>query len=141
MFQYQDKVNAGVPQLCTKEIWDNLIDSPEVKDICRRIAALDPTAEDYNDRKQALKRRLPIIIPHAASFKNGKRISADAIPSGLAMLDVDHVDNPKEITPLQLSPQGERALNQWGYRSTQIPPRSRGKVYPRVFVVRSSNSL
>lgn len=96
MFCYQDKVNAGVPQVCTPEIWDQLIDSPEVSNICRRIAALDPTAEDYNDRKQALKKRLPIIIPHAASFKNGKRISADAIPSGLAMLDVDHVDNPRD---------------------------------------------
>ena len=96
MFQYQDKVNAGVPQVCTPEIWDQLIDSPEVKNICSRIAALDPAAPDFNDRKQALKRRLPIIIPHAASFRNGKRVSADAIPSGLAMLDVDHVDNPRE---------------------------------------------
>ena len=95
MFQYQDKVNAGVPQICTPEIWDQLIDSPEVKSICDQIAALDTTTPDYNDRKQALKRRLPIIIPHAASFRNGKRVSADAIPSGLAMLDVDHVDNPR----------------------------------------------
>ena len=108
MFQYQEKVNAGVPQLCTKEKWDELIDNPEVKSICERIAALDETASDYAERKQALKKRLPIIIPHAASFRNGKRVSADAIPSGLAMLDVDHVDNPREITPLQLSPQGER---------------------------------
>ena len=96
MFQYQDKVNAGVPQICTPEIWDSLIDSPEVKSVCDQIAALDPNAADYADRKQALKRRLPIIIPHAASFRNGKRISADAIPSGLAMLDVDHVDNPRD---------------------------------------------
>ena len=96
MICYQDKVNAGVPQSCTKEKWDELIDSPEVKKICDRIAALDPTAEDYNDRKQALKRRLPIIIPHAASFKNGKRVSTDALPSGLAMLDVDHVEKPRE---------------------------------------------
>ena len=93
---YQQSVTSGQPLPLTPEIWDNLIDSPEVSNICRRIAALDPTAEDYNDRKQALKRRLPIIIPHAASFKNGKRISADAIPSGLAMLDVDHVDNPRD---------------------------------------------
>jgi len=93
---YQKSVVAGAPEQLSKEIWDQLIDSPEVSNICRRIAALDPTAEDYNDRKQALKRRLPIIIPHAASFKNGKRISADATPSGLAMLDVDHVDNPRE---------------------------------------------
>ena len=96
MFCYQDKVNAGVPQICTPEIWDKLIDSPEVKSICDQIAALDSTTPDYNDRKQALKRRLPIIIPHAASFANGKRISADATPSGLAMLDVDHVDNPRD---------------------------------------------
>lgn len=96
MFQYQESVSKGTPKPCTPEIWDNLIDSPEVSNICRRIAALDPSAPDYNDRKQALKRRLPVIIPHAASFKNGKRISADAIPSGLAMLDVDHVDNPRD---------------------------------------------
>ena len=70
--------------------------SPEVKSICDQIAALDPNTPDYNDRKQALKRRLPIIIPHAASFKNGKRVSADAVPSGLAMLDVDHVANPRD---------------------------------------------
>ena len=93
---YQQSVTSGQPLPLTPEIWDNLIDSPEVSNICRRISAIDPTAEDYNDRKQALKRRLPIIIPHAASFKNGKRISADAIPSGLAMLDVDHVDNPRD---------------------------------------------
>ena len=106
MFCYQDKVNAGVPQICTPEIWDKLIDSPEVKNLCDRIAELDPNDENYNDRKQALKRRLPIIIPHAASFANGKRISADATPSGLAMLDVDHVDNPREAY-LRLLPEGK----------------------------------
>ena len=96
MFQYQEGVSKGAPKLCTPEIWDQLIDSPEVKNICNRIAALNPDAADYNDRKQALKKRLPVIIPHAAAFKNGKRVSVDAIPSGLAMLDVDHVENPRE---------------------------------------------
>ena len=93
---YQDGVCSGQPLPLTKEKWDELIDSSVVKNICARIAALDSQAQDYNDRKQALKKRLPIIIPHASAFKNGKRISADAIPSGLAMLDVDHVDNPRD---------------------------------------------
>lgn len=93
---YQQSVIGGQPMPLTKQIWDQLIDSPEVKSICSRIAALDSNAEDYNDRKQALKKRLPIIIPHAASFANAKRISADATPSGLAMLDIDHVDNPRD---------------------------------------------
>ena len=96
MISYQESVTKGTPMPCTPEIWDQLIDSPEVKSICDQIAALDTTTPDYNDRKQALKRRLPIIIPHAASFRNGKRVSADAIPSGLAMLDVDHVSNPRD---------------------------------------------
>ena len=96
MFCYQESVSKGAPKLCTPKIWDRLIDSPEVKSICDQIAALDTSAADYNDRKQALKKRLPIIIPHASYFANGKRVSADAQPSGLAMLDVDHVDNPRE---------------------------------------------
>ena len=96
MFCYQESVSKGAPKLCTPEIWNGLIDSPIVKNICTRIACLNSDDADYNERKQALKKRLPIIIPHAASFKNGKRVSTDAIPSGLAMLDVDHVENPRE---------------------------------------------
>lgn len=93
---YQESVSSGNPLPLTKEKWDELLDSPQVKNICEQIAGLDATAADYNDRKQALKKRLPIIIPHAQNFKNGKRVSADAVPSGLAMLDVDHVENPKD---------------------------------------------
>ena len=81
---------------CTQDIWNELIHRPAVINTCAAIAALDPKQPDYNDRKQALKKRLPIIIPHAQSFKNGRRVSADGQPSGLAMLDVDHVDNPRE---------------------------------------------
>ena len=97
MVTYQDKVNAGEPKVLTVEKWNELIDSPKVKNICKAIAGLDPEAADYNDRKQALKKRLPIIIPHAASFAHGKRVSADAVPSGLAMLDVDHVEEPRDF--------------------------------------------
>ncbi len=93
---YQEGVSKGQPLPLTKEKWDEMIDSPEVKKICSRIATLNPEAADYNDRKQALKKRLPVILPHAQSFKNGRRVSADAVPSGLAMLDVDHVENPRE---------------------------------------------
>ena len=91
---YQDGVSKGQPLPLTKEKWDELIDSPEVKNICQRIAELDVDTADYNDRKQALKKRLPVILPHASSFAHGRRVSADATPSGLAMLDVDHVESP-----------------------------------------------
>ncbi len=96
MFTYQISVSQGMPLPCTQDIWNELINRPTVINTCAAIAALDPSAPDYKDRKQALKKRLPIIIPHAASFANGKRVSADATPSGLAMLDVDHVENPRD---------------------------------------------
>lgn len=92
---YQQSVTSGQPLPLDSEKWNELIDSPIVKSVCEQIAALNPDAPDFADRKQALKKRLPILIPHATSFANGKRISADAVPSGLAMLDVDHVEDPR----------------------------------------------
>lgn len=106
MFTYQLSVTQGFPLPCTEDIWNEIIDRPAVKKLCEQIAALNPEAPDYNDRKQALKRRLPIIIPHARAFVNNKRVSADAIPSGLAMLDVDHVEEPREAY-LRLLPEGK----------------------------------
>ena len=95
---YQENITKGEPQPLTQDIWNELIHRPAVKNICAAIAALDPSAENFNDRKQALKKRLPIIIPHACRFEgDGKRKSANAVPSGLAMLDIDHIDNPHQF--------------------------------------------
>ena len=92
---YQENITKGEPQPLTLDIWNELIHRPAVKNICAAIASLDPSSENFNDRKQALKKRLPIIIPHACRFEgDGKRKSANAVPSGLAMLDLDHIDNP-----------------------------------------------
>ena len=95
---YQENIAKGEPQPLTLDIWNELIHRPAVKNICAAIAALDPNAENFNDRKQALKKRLPIIIPHACRFEgDGKRKSANAVPSGLAMLDLDHIDDPRDF--------------------------------------------
>ena len=95
---YQENITKGEPQPLTQDIWNEPIHRPAVKNICAAIAALDPSAENFNDRKQALKKRLPIIIPHACRFEgDGKRKSANAVPSGLAMLDLDHIDDPRDF--------------------------------------------
>ena len=95
---YQENITKGEPQPLTQDIWNELIHRPAVKNICAAIASLDPNAENFNDRKQALKKRLPIIIPHACRFEgDGKRKSANAVPSGLAMLDIDHVEDPRDF--------------------------------------------
>ena len=102
---YQENITKGEPQPLTLDIWNELIHRPAVKNICAAIAALDPSAENFNDRKQALKKQLPIIIPHASHFNNdGKRKSANAIPSGLAMLDIDHIDDPHAFFNSNIAP-------------------------------------
>ena len=102
---YQENITKGEPQPLTQDIWNELIHRPAVKNICAAIAALDPSAENFNDRKQALKKRLPIIIPHACRFEgDGKRKSANAVPSGLAMLDLDHIDDPRDFFSTHIFP-------------------------------------
>ena len=44
--------------------------------------------------KANLKKRLPILTFHA-TFKNGRRKNDDAVPSGLSIYDIDHIENPR----------------------------------------------
>ena len=48
---FQEGVNAGTPKPCTIEQLNALLDSPQVAQICKQIAELDPNSPDYNDRK------------------------------------------------------------------------------------------
>ena len=50
---------------------------------------------DANERG-LLKKRLPIIT-WQAFFPNGRRKNDEAVPSGLFMLDIDHVDEPNKL--------------------------------------------
>lgn len=111
-FTFQSSVTKGAPAPCTQEIFEALLDSPQVADICAEIASIDMRSEQYEDRKGALKKQLPIIIPHASAFRNpdendnhnGPRKSSLAIPSGLVMIDVDHLVNPRDVFIMQVEP-------------------------------------
>ena len=50
---------------------------------------------DANERG-LLKKRLPIVT-WQAYFPNGRRKNDEAVPSGLFMLDIDHVEEPNKI--------------------------------------------
>lgn len=72
-----------------------------MKDVCAQIEdALESrrrgeiSLEDYQTMKTNLKAQLPILTPHA-TFKNGRRLNADAIPSGLSIYDKDHIPDPR----------------------------------------------
>ena len=87
---------------CTPELFWKAVRSPLVSDVCAQIAdglekvrRGEMVKEDYETLKAGLKKRLPIFTPHA-TFKNARRLNADAVPSGLSMYDIDHLPSPRE---------------------------------------------
>lgn len=76
---------------------------PSVQDICDKIKLLDGKDPD---EMALLKKHLPIITPHTCRFRgDGARRSSNAVPSGLVMLDIDHIDDPREFFSRWIAPQ------------------------------------
>ena len=89
-------------RVCTPDLLNEALDSPQVARTCAEIEdALEKyrqgelTKDEFETLKGQLKKRLPILTPHA-TFKNGRRKNDEAIPSGLSMYDLDHIPNPRE---------------------------------------------
>ena len=100
-FGISQSVRGREVQVCTPELFHQAAGSSRVKDVCAQIEdALERKRrgeigqEDYDTMKTRLKSQLPILTPHA-TFRNGRRLNADAIPSGLSIYDKDHIPNPK----------------------------------------------
>lgn len=100
-FGISNNVRSRVVRTCTPELFRGVVDSPLVAGICAEIEdALEATRqgemskEDFDTLKAERKKMLPVITPHA-TFKNGRRLNADAVPSGLSMYDVDHITDPR----------------------------------------------
>ena len=108
-FGISNSVKSQQVQICTSEMLREVIDSPLVAQVCAEIKDAweqekrgEITPEEFEEKKGDLKKRLPILTPHA-TFKNGRRLNADAVPSGLSMYDLDHIPDPegrwREIEP------------------------------------------
>mgnify|MGYP006955459244 CR=1 FL=1 len=105
----QPSISSGKP---TPVLWsaiEQAMRDPRIQDICDQIKLLDGKDPDELAR---LKRQLPVITPHACRFTNdGTRKSANAVPSGLVMLDIDHIDAPRDFFSTHIFPHlGEKSL-------------------------------
>ena len=93
--------NFSKVEPCTVELLNEAFDSAEVKKVCDQIAQAlqrvkqgEMTRTEFENYKRAMKKKLPVLTPHAV-FKNGERSNDNAIPSGLSMYDIDHIENPR----------------------------------------------
>lgn len=77
-------------ELCTRQLYVDTANAQWLLRLCNDIAA-----ETDADKRAELKKKLPVIT-WQAHFP-GRRVNKEAEPSGLFMLDIDHVENPGEI--------------------------------------------
>ena len=100
MFGIAKNIRSEV-RVCTPDLLNQALDSVPVAQTCAEIEdALEKcrrgeiTKEEYETLKAGLKKKLPIFTFHA-TFKNGRRKNDDAVPSGLSIYDLDHIENPR----------------------------------------------
>ena len=112
MFDYIQNIRSHHTVPCTAEILHTVMRSTIVGQTCAEIADCheqmlrgEMSRENFETKKSELKRRLPAFCFHA-HFKNGRRLNADAVPSGLSILDIDHIGRPK-AGPSPALPVGE----------------------------------
>ena len=99
----QDNILAGKPRPVLWSDIESVMRQPSVQDICDQIKLLDGKDPDEMAR---LKKHLPIITPHTCRFRgDGARRSSNAVPSGLVMLDIDHIDAPRDFFSRWIAPQ------------------------------------
>ena len=101
MFGISNNIKSRVVRVCTPELFNKAVDSPLVARVCAEIEdALESVRRgemsraDFDTLKADRKKMLPVITPHA-TFKNGRRLNTDAVPSGLSMYDIDHINDPE----------------------------------------------
>lgn len=98
----QSSISSGTP---TPVLWSEIelaMKQPLIQEICDQIKLLD--GNDPNELAR-LKRQLPVITPHACRFRgDGSRKSSNAVPSGLVMLDIDHIDDPRDFFSQWIAP-------------------------------------
>lgn len=87
IFDYFQNVMTKKGEVCTLDLFLNVSLSETVKYIAKRLC--DKTLTD--EQRASLKKALPAIT-WQASFRDHRRLNANAIASGLFMLDIDHTD-------------------------------------------------
>ena len=113
MLDYISNIRSHHTVPCTAEILHTVMCSTIVGQTCAEIADCheqmlrgEMSREDFETKKTELKKRLPAFCFHA-HFKNGRRLNAEAIASGLSILDIDHIGRHSEVGLSPALPVGE----------------------------------
>ena len=121
-FDIFDRLTETTGYPCTRDVFYNITDGDKVARIWRQCQ--EAAAQGDKKRVDELKRQLPFIT-WQASFTDHRRSNANALPSGLFMLDVDKVENPDEFRENVIAPAIQNAAT-LGIVAIHLSPSQRG---------------
>ncbi|MDY4409729.1 MAG: BT4734/BF3469 family protein [Prevotella sp.] len=99
----------------------------EIADCHDQLLRGEMSREDFETKKSELKRRLPAFCFHA-HFKNGRRLNSEAEPSGLSILDIDHITGPSPALPKR---EGEEQPKELSKTLPKEPQKEDSKTLPK----------
>ena len=121
-FDIFDRLTETTGYPCTRDVFYNTTDGDKVARIWR--GCQEAAGQGDKECLGQLKRQLPFIT-WQASFADHRRSNANAIPSGLFMLDVDKVENMDDFRQNVIAPAIQNA-KQLGIVAIHLTPSQHG---------------
>ena len=94
MISYCKNGKSAQVLACPQEKLNEILDSPEVAEVCQKLTTVDHDS----DEAKTLKQQLPLLM-FMANYSDGRRHAKSAVPTNMAYLDLDELngENPREV--------------------------------------------
>ena len=94
MISYCKNGKSAQVLACPQDKLNELLDSPEVAEVCRKLTTVDHDS----DEAKTLKQGLPLLM-FMANYSDGHRHAKSAVPTNMAYLDLDELngEDPREV--------------------------------------------
>ena len=94
MISYCKNGKSAQVLACPQEKLSEILDSPQVAEVCQRLNEVDHDS----DEAKRLKQSLPLLM-FLATYTDGRRHAKSALPTGMAYLDLDALggEDPRQV--------------------------------------------
>ena len=94
MISYCKNGKSAQVLACPQDKLNEILDSPEVAEVCHKLAQVDHDS----DEAKTLKQQLPLLM-FMANYTDGHRHAKSAVPTNMAYLDLDELngEDPREV--------------------------------------------
>ena len=94
MISYCKNGKSAQVLACPQDKLNEILDSPEVAEVCQKLTTVDHDS----DEAKTLKQQLPLLM-FMANYTDGHRHAKSAVPTNMAYLDLDELngEDPREV--------------------------------------------